>query len=68
MCDKALQIAAEAMKLGDGGFPPEGGARRPGTLDMFASHFMTFASLNPSLVTALKMLPGFRSVAEAETV
>jgi hypothetical protein len=66
MCNKGLKIVAEAMKLGDGGFPPDGGARRPGALDMFASHFTTFASLNPSLVTALKMQPGFRLVAEAE--
>jgi hypothetical protein len=46
MCDKALQITGEAMKLGDGA-----------ELDVFANHFTTFALLNPSLFTVLEMLP-----------
>jgi hypothetical protein len=54
MCDKALEITAEAMKLGDGA-----------ELDVFANHFTTFALLNPSLMTAFEMTPGFRFVAEA---
>jgi hypothetical protein len=49
MCDKALQITAEAMKLGDGA-----------ELDVSASHFETFALLNPSLMAALEMRPGMR--------
>jgi hypothetical protein len=37
------------MKLGDGA-----------ELDVFATHFETFALLNPSLMAALEMRPGMR--------
>jgi hypothetical protein len=53
MCDKALEITGEAMKLGDGA-----------ELDVFARHFETFAVLNPSLMTALQMSPAYRMRAE----
>ena len=50
MDEKGLALAGEAMKLGKRG------------LDMFAEHFATFAVLNPSLVTALQMIPGHRAM------
>jgi hypothetical protein len=50
MDDRALTIAAEAGKLGDGK-----------VLDVYAKHFATFAALNPSLLAALEMIPGTRT-------
>jgi hypothetical protein len=50
MCDKAHEIALEAKKLPKGKF-----------LDVYAQNFSTFAVLNPSLLTALKMSRGCRS-------
>lgn len=49
MCAKGYQIASEALKLNSGK-----------ALDVFADHFATFSSLNPSLIAALEMLPGCR--------
>jgi hypothetical protein len=48
-CDKAYEIMHEAQKLPDGKF-----------LDVYAQNFSTFALLNPSLVGALKMSPGYQ--------
>jgi hypothetical protein len=50
MDDKGYELASEALKLADGKF-----------LDVFAERFDTFAVLNPSLVAALQIMPGFRS-------
>lgn len=53
MDDRALTIAAEAGKLGDGK-----------VLDVYAKHFATFAALNPSLIAALEMMPATSSLKE----
>jgi hypothetical protein len=47
LCAKGYEIASEALKLNSGK-----------ALDVFSDHFATFASLNPSLIAALEMLPG----------
>ena len=54
MDDKSYEIVSEARKLDAGKI-----------LDVFADHFPTFAVLNPSLITALEMLPGSRGRARA---
>jgi hypothetical protein len=54
MDDKSYEIVSEARKLDAGKI-----------LDVFADHFETFAVLNPSLITALEMLPGNRGRARA---
>jgi hypothetical protein len=55
MCDKAMQIASEAGKLGPGKM-----------LDVFAQHFRTFAVLNPSLIAALEMMPAVKLMTALE--
>jgi hypothetical protein len=50
MCEKGLALVREAMKLG----------KR--SLDVLTKHFATFAVLNPSLLSALQMLPGTRAL------
>jgi hypothetical protein len=54
MDDKGYQLVHEARKLDSGKI-----------LDVFAKHFETFAALNPSLIAALEMLPGWRGRARA---
>jgi hypothetical protein len=49
MDDQGYALASEARKLDAGKI-----------LDVFADHFATFAVLNPSLIAALKMMPGSR--------
>jgi hypothetical protein len=46
MCDKGDELAREAQVLGSSKF-----------LDAYAEFFPAFAALNPSLITALEMLP-----------
>jgi hypothetical protein len=50
MDDRGYQIVSEARRLDAGKI-----------LDVFAEHFSTFAVLNPSLIAALRMQPGFRA-------
>jgi hypothetical protein len=52
MCDKGNEIVSEARRLDASKI-----------LDVFADHFSTFAVLNPSLIAALRMLPGCRAKA-----
>ena len=57
MCNKGYEIAREAKKLPGGKF-----------LDLYAENFSTFAVLNPSLIAALKLLPGHQDRARARTM
>jgi hypothetical protein len=55
MDDKGEEIAAEIRKVG----PQK-------ALDVYAETFTVFATLNPSLIAALKMSPGYRYLSQRE--
>jgi hypothetical protein len=50
ICDNGYEIVQEAKKLGT-----------KKSLDVYAEVFPTFATLNPSLIAALKMSPAYQS-------
>jgi hypothetical protein len=60
MCEKGNELAREAQALGTG---KSLHVRSLSVFDAYAKFFPAFASLNPSLITALEMMPGRRQSA-----